>query len=134
MTSRYDDIINLPHHVSPTRQRMSMHDRAAQFAPFAALVGYDEAVAETARLTESRPELDEQEQRAINERLAFIADHIHEHPEVRIKYFVPDEHKSGGAIVEVSGKTYRISNTDATIVMTDGCKIRLSDIIDLSIG
>ena len=132
--SRYDDIINLPHHISSTRQRMSMHDRAAQFAPFAALVGYDDAVAETARLTETRPELDEQEQRAINERLAFIADHIHEHPEVRIKYFVPDEHKSGGAIVEVFGKTYRISNTDATIVLTDGCKIRLSDIIDLSIG
>ena len=59
--SRYDDIINLPHHVSPTRQRMSMHDRAAQFAPFAALVGYDDAVAETARLPETRPELDEQE-------------------------------------------------------------------------
>ena len=132
--NRYDDIINLPHHISPTRQRMSMHDRAAQFAPFAALVGYDDAVAETARLTENRPELDEQEQRAINERLAFIADHIHEHPEVRIKYFVPDEHKSGGAIVEVFGKTYRISNTDATIVMTDGCTIRLSDIIDLNIG
>ena len=132
--SRYDDIINLPHHISPTRQRMSMHDRAAQFAPFAALVGYDDAVAETARLTENRPELDEQEQQAINKRLAYIADHIHEQPEVRIKYFVPDEHKSGGAIVEVSGKTYRISNTDATIVMTDGCKIRLSDIIDLSIG
>ena len=132
--SRYDDIINLPHHVSPTRQRMTTHDRAAQFAPFAALVGYDDAVAETARLTETRPELDEQEQRAINERLAYIADHIHEHPEVCIKYFVSDERKSGGAIVEVSGKTYRISNTDATIVMTDGCKIRLSDIIDLSIG
>ena len=71
--SRYDDIINLPHHVSPTRQRMSMHDRAALFAPFAALVGYDDAVAETARLTVVRPELDEQEQWAINERLAYIA-------------------------------------------------------------
>ena len=92
------------------------------------------SIAVTARLTETRPELDEQEQRAINERLAYIADHIHEHPEVRIKYFVPDERKNGGAIVEVSGKTYRISNTDATIVLTDGCKIRLSDIIDLSIG
>ena len=102
--SRYDDIINLPHHVSSTRPRMSMHDRAAQFAPFAALVGYDDAAAETARLTESRPELDEQEQRSINERLAYIADHIHEQPEVRSKYFVPDEHKSGGAIIEFSGK------------------------------
>ena len=132
--SRYDDIINLPHHVSPTRQRMSMHDRAAQFAPFAALVGYDDAVAETARLTETRPELDEQEQRAINERLAYIADHIHEQPEVHIKYFVPDEHKSGGAFVEVSGKVKKISATDDTIVLTDGCKIRLSDITDLSIG
>ena len=132
--NRYDDIINLPHHISPTRKQMSMHDRAAQFAPFAALVGYDDAVAETARLTETRPELDEQEQRAINERLAYIADHINEQPEVSIKYFVLDGRKSGGAIVEVSGKTYRISNTDATIVMTDGCKIRVSDIIDLSIG
>ena len=132
--SRYDDIINLPHHVSPTRKRMSMHDRAAQFAPFAALVGYDAAVAETARLTESRLELDEQEQWAINERLAYIADHIHEQPEVRIKYFVPDEYKSGGAIVEVSGKVKKISATDGIIVMADGCKIRLSDIVDLCMG
>ena len=131
---RYDDIINLPHHVSPTRQRMSMHDRAAQFAPFAALVGYDDAVAETARLTETRPELDEQEQRIINEKLAYIAEHINEHPEVCIKYFVPDERKSGGAIVKVSGQAKRISDADATITLADGCKIRLSDIVDLSIG
>ena len=132
--NRYDDIINLPHHVSPTRQRMSMHDRAAQFAPFAALVGYDDAVAEIARLTESRPELDEQEQQAINERLAYIAEHINEHPEVCIKYFVSDERKSGGAIVEGSGQAKRISDADATITLADGCKIRLSDIVDLSIG
>ena len=131
--SRFDDIINLQHHVSPTRQRMSMHDRAAQFAPFAALVGYDDAVAETARLTESCPELDEQEQQAINERLAYIADHNPEQPEVRVKYFVPDEHKSGGAIVEVSAKVKKISATDGTIVLTDGCKIKISDITNLSI-
>ena len=126
--SRYDDIINLPHHVSPNRQRMSMHDRAAQFAPFSALVGYDDAVAETARLTEARPELDEQEQRAINERLAYIADHIHEHPEVKIQYFVPDGRKSGGAIVEVSGKVKKIFTTDGTIVMADGYKIPIIDV------
>ena len=131
--SHYDDIINLPHHVSPTRQRMSMHDRAAQFAPFAALVGYDDAVAETARLTEARPELDEQEQRAINEHLAYIADHIHEQPEVKIQYFVSDERKSGGAIVEVSGKVKKISATDGAIVMADGCKIKTSNITNLSI-
>ena len=85
-------------------------------------------------MTETRPELDEQEQRAINECLAHIADHIHEQPEVRIKYFVPDEHKPGGAIIEVSGKVKKISATDGTIVMADGCKIRLSGIVDLSIG
>ena len=131
--SRYDDIINLPHHVSPTRQRISMHDRAAQFAPFAALVGYDDAVTETARLTEARPELDEQEQRAINECLANIAARIHEQPEVRIKYFVPDEHKSGGAIVEVSGKVKKISATDGTIVMAEGCIIPIADVMDIVI-
>ena len=130
--SRYDDIINLPHHISPTRQRMSMHDRAAQFAPFAALVGYDDAVAETARLTETRPELDEQEQRAINERLAYIADHIHEQPEVRIKYFVPDEHKSGGAIIEVSGKVKKISATDGILMIADGNSLLIRDIICIS--
>ena len=96
------------------------------------MVGYSAAVAETARLTVVRPVLDEQEQRAINERLAYIADHIHEQPDLRIKYFVPDEHKSGGAIVEVSGKVKQISATDGTIVMADGYKIRLSDITDLS--
>ena len=83
-------------------------------------------------MTESRPELDEQEQRAINERLAYIADHIHEQPEVRIKYFAPDERKSGGAIIEFFGKVKKISATDGTIVMADGCKIKTSDITNLS--
>ena len=130
--SRYDDIINLPHHVSPTRQRMSIHDRAAQFAPFAALVGYDDAVAETARLTVVRPELDEQEQRAINECLAYIANHIKEQPEARIKYFVPDEHKSGGAIVEASGKVKKISATDGILMFADGNSLLIRDIICIS--
>ena len=129
--SRYDDIINLPHHVSLTRQRMSMHDRAAQFAPFAALVGYDDAVAETARLTETRPELDEQEQRAINERLAYIADHIHEYPEVRIRYFVPDERKSGGAILKFNGIVRKIAN--GIIVTADGLNIGIKNITTFDI-
>ena len=129
--SRYDDIINLPHHVSPTHQRMSMYDRAAQFAPFVALVGYDDAVAKTARLTESRPELDEQEQRELNARLCELADHIQEHPEVRVRYFVPDERKSGGAIVEVCGSVKKLVAADGTIVLTDGTVIPISDIVEL---
>jgi hypothetical protein len=111
---------------------MSMHDRAAQFAPFAALVGYDDAVAETARLTESRPELDEQEQRAINERLAYIAEHIDEHPEVRIRYFVPDKRKSGGAIVEVFKIVKKISATDVILMFADGNSLLIRDIICIS--
>ena len=118
--SRYDDIIKLPHHVSTNHPRMSMHDRAAQFAPFAALVGYDDAVAETARLTESRPELDEQEQRELNARLCELSDHIQDHPEVRIKYFVQDERKSGGAIVEICGTVKKLVAADKTTVLTDG--------------
>ena len=129
--NRYDDIINLPHHISPTRQRMSMHDRAAQFAPFAALVGYDEAVAETARRTELRPELDEQEQRAINERLAYIAEHIDEHPEVRIRYFVPDERKSRGEILEFNGIVRKIAN--GIIVTADGLNIGIKNITTFDI-
>ena len=129
--SRYDDIINLPHHVSTNHPRMSLHDRAAQFAPFAALVGYDDAVAETARLTESRSELDEQEQRELNAKLCELADHIQEQPEVRIRYFLPDTRKAGGAIVEVSGVIKKMVAADGTIVLADGTVIPISDIIEL---
>ena len=104
---------------------------AAQFAPFAALVGYDDAVAETARLTESRPELDEQEQRELNARLCALADHIQDQPEVRIRCFVPDEHKSGGAIVEVCGKIKRISQAERSIIMFDGTEISIPDLIEI---
>ena len=130
---RYDDIINLPHHVSTNHPRMSVHDRAAQFAPFAALVGYDDAVAETARLTENRPELDEQEQRAINERLAYIADHIHEQPEVFIRYFVPDERKSGGAILFASGTALKVLINKQQIVMSTGVHIPFDAIVGINL-
>jgi hypothetical protein len=110
-----------------------MYDRAAQFAPFAALVGYDDAVAETARLTESRPELDEQEQRELNARLCALADHIQDQPEVRIRYFVPDERKSGGAIVEVCGVVKRLSLSEKNIIFYDGQIVPFSDITEIDI-
>ena len=130
--SRYDDIINLPHHVSPTRQRMSMHDRAAQFAPFSALVGYDDAVAETARLTENRPELDEQEQKELDTRLRYLADHIKERPNVHIRYFMPDMRKNGGASVEYNGIVHKIAN--GFIYTANGGTICLKDIITFDIS
>ena len=129
--SRYDDIINLPHHVSPTRPRMSMHDRAAQFAPFAALVGYDDTVAETARLTESRPVLDEQEQKELDMRLRYLADHLKEQLVVHIQYFVPDERKSGSAIMEFNGVVRKIVN--GVIVTADDINICIEDIIALDV-
>ena len=131
--SRYDDIINLPHHVSPTRQRMSMHDRAAQFAPFAALVGYDDAVAETARLTESRPDLDEQEQQALNARLCTLADHIQEHPNVRIRYYVPDALKSGGAIIEICDQAVKISAETGLLTLADKRTVEISSIVEIEL-
>ena len=130
--SRYDDIINLPHHVSPTRQRMSMHDRAALFAPFAALVGYDDAVAETARLTENRPELDEQEHKELDMHLRYLADHLKEQPVVHIRYFMPDERKSGGAIMEFNGIVRKIAN--GIIVTADGLNINIEDMIEISMN
>ena len=131
--SRYDDIINLPHHVSPTRQRMSMHDRAAQFAPFAALVGYDDAVAETARLTESRPDLDEQEQQALNAKLCTLADHIQDHPTVRIRYYVPDALKSGGAIIEICGKAVKISAEMGLLTLANKRTVEISSIVEIEL-
>ena len=128
--SRYDDIINLPHHVSPTRPRMSIHDRAAQFAPFSALVGYDDAVAETARLAESRPELDEQEQRAINERLAYIAISMNKQ-KFTSNTLSRMNTNLAGQLWWFPAKS-KISATDGTIAMADGYKIKTSNITNLS--
>ena len=126
--SRYDDIINLPHHVSPTRQRMSMLDRAAQFAPFAALTGYEAAVGETARLTAERRE----EAEELNRRLAALIANLPDRPEATIEYFVPDDRKSGGAYVTVTGRVRHISVPEKTLVMEDGTVIGFEDIAAIS--
>ncbi len=88
-------ITEIPHHVSQNHPQMSMHDRAAQFAPFAALTGYEAAVGETARLTAERRELDAQEAEELNRRLAVLIARLPERPEVTVEYFVPDDRKAG---------------------------------------
>lgn len=90
---RYDDIIHLPHHQSQVHPHMSLSDRAAQFSPFAALTGYDDAVQETARLTESRIELDENARVLLDERLRLLQINLEEHPFVTFTYFIPDSRK-----------------------------------------
>ncbi len=128
MKSPYDDIIHLPHHVSRNHPQMPMLDRAAQFAPFAALTGYEAAVGETARQTAERRELDPQEAEELNRRLAELIARLPERPEVTIEYFVPDERKAGGAYVTVTGRVRHISIAERVLVMEDETVIPMEDV------
>lgn len=130
---KYADIINLPHHTSPTRSRMPMLDRAAQFSPFAALTGYDAAVAETARLTERKIELDENEKAKLNEKLRSIVESIDQQPVVTVTYFEPDERKSGGIYVSLKGQVKRIDEYEHTIIFSDKTTVWIEDVVGISI-
>jgi len=132
MKTPYDDIIHLPHHVSRNHPQMPMLDRAAQFAPFAALTGYEAAVGETARLTAERRELSSQEAEELNRRLAAIIARLPDRPEAAVEYFVPDDRKAGGAYVTVTGRVRHISVPEKTLVMEDGTVIPLDDIAALA--
>lgn len=129
--SKYDEIIDIPHHVSKTRPQMPMSDRAAQFSPFAALAGYDAAVKETGRLTDEKIELDEESLTALNVRYQVLMDALAEEPEVRITYFKPDERKSGGAYVTTVGAVKKIDDFEQTIIMQDGTRIPMGDVLSL---
>lgn len=122
----YEDIVNLPHHVSKKHPPMPMLNRAAQFAPFAALTGYDEAVEESARLTEEMITLDETEVEELNRKLndASAGGYV-----ISIRYFIPDEKKQGGSYRLVKGKIKKIE--PGIIVMDDGQKIPADKIIDV---
>lgn len=133
MENNYDDIINLPHHTSETRPKMSMIDRAAQFSPFAALTGHDAALAETARLTDTRIELDDCEKEIINEKLMMISDFSHDAPTVTVTYFKPDEKKFGGAYVDVTGTVKKIDIHSRELVMANGERIPVDEIFDIDI-
>lgn len=123
MTDKYDDIIHLPHHTSSKYPRMSILNRAAQFAPFAALSGHDDAVKETARLTDERVELDEYTKNILSNKLQLIADRFTEQPEVVITYFQPDQKKDGGAYITSISTVKRIDNYNRIVIMTDGTGI-----------
>lgn len=133
MSGRYDDIINLPHHVSPKRNRMSMIDRAAQFSPFAALTGYDACIQESRRLTDRQIVLDVDGKIMLDEKLRRLAERIAEQPEVTITYFVPDNRKSGGRYVEVSARVKKIYQNEKCILMDDGTRIYFESIYDIDI-
>jgi len=128
MNTPYDDIIHLPHHVSQNHPQMPLRDRAAQFAPFAALTGYGEAIDETARWTEERREMDENERAVLDGRLRFLSTRLDEQPQVEIEHFVPDSRKAGGAYVRTDGRLTAISPASRTLTLADGKVINLDDI------
>ena len=132
MKTPYDDIIHLPHHVSQNHPQMPMLDRAAQFAPFAALMGYEAAVVETARLTSERRELSSQEAEELDRRLAALIAHLPDRPKATIEYFVPDDRKAGGAYVSVTGRVRHVSVPEKTLVLEDGTVIQLEDVVSIT--
>lgn len=130
-SEKYKDIINLPHHQSKKRQRMSLIDRAAQFSPFSALTGHNDAIIETARLTDRQIELDEGTKSIVNEKIQMISDHLSENPTVTITHFEPDIKKDGGAYLNTTGTVKRIDEFKKEILLTDGRIISIERIFDI---
>ncbi|MBO5332968.1 MAG: hypothetical protein J6B37_02505 [Clostridia bacterium] len=131
MQGDYDDIINLPHHQSDKRPHMSLYDRAAQFAPFSALTGHDDAIKETARLTDKKLELDDYEQMLLNNKMNFILNHINEQPEITVTYFIPDSAKAGGMYLDFAGNIKKFDSVQRVICFTDKTEIAIDDIIEI---
>ena len=131
MNNRYDEIMGLPHHVSTTRPQMPMSDRAAQFAPFAALTGYDSAIKETGRLTDERIELGEEALTALDRKYQLLIEALDDAPEVTIIYFQPDERKSGGQYVSATGTVKKVDTFGRRILLQDGTRIPLDSVYDL---
>lgn len=128
---RYDDIIDLPHHVSTTHHRMSMLERAAQFQPFRALTGYEDAVRETARLTDDRVELTEDEKVLLDGKLQRLADNLANHPLVTVVYFQPDKKKAGGEYVTTTGQLKKIDDYEGVLILAGGERVVIENILDI---
>ena len=130
---KYEDIINMPHHVSKKHPQMSLEARSAQFAPFAALVGYEDAVEETARLTTNKKEINEEQKTILNNKLQKIKKNILQKPEITFTYFVPDSRKQGGKYITCTGKVRKIDEYNQKIILEDRTQIPILDIIEITI-
>lgn len=128
---QYEDIIQLPHHVSAKHPRMPLPDRATQFSPFAALTGHGEAIRETARLTDDFVELDEDRKMQIDEQLRLVRENLSQRPEIEVTYFRPDEKKSGGAYVTIRGKVKKIDEYGRRILFMDGTALPMDRIYSM---
>lgn len=128
---KYKDILELPHHVSTERKQMSLYDRAAQFAPFAALTGFDEDVEETERITDKMTEISEDRLVRMNERLNILMERIKEQPEVVLTVFEEDDKKAGGSYKRIKGRLKRYDETERILYFTDGNTISLDMVTDI---
>lgn len=128
---KYEDMADLPHHVSSVHPQMDTKDRAAQFAPFSALTGQEAAIKETARLTQERKELDEEYQQILDERLQQLREQLHRKPFILITFFVTDEKKAGGTYVTVKDRVKKWKEYEQELVMENGTLIPLRDITEL---
>ena len=131
--NKYDDIINMSHHVSKIRKLMSLQNRSAQFAPFSALTGYDEKIKETARETSRKIELDEGIKLMLNEKLCFIKNDIKLRPKVTITYFVRDNKKRGGHYKTMTGNIKVVDEVYKRIILIDNTIISFDNIIDIKL-
>ena len=135
----YEDILTLPHHKAANRPQMSMHDRAAQFSPFAALTGFDGVIAENSRRTDRKAELSENQMTLLDQKLTLIDDVIQDgfHPLVSVLYFVPDAKKDGGSYQEYTGKVRQVDAVEQKLVFlaanerSTGKEIRIDDILEI---
>lgn len=130
-TGKYDDIINLPRHISKKHPQMSLKARSAQFAPFAALTGYDDAIKETSRFTDERRELNEEMTVILNEKLKKIQEKICEKPKIELTYFIKDLKKNGGEYVTITGKVKKIDSNKQVIVFENNEEINIADIVEI---
>lgn len=130
MNEKYKDIIDMPHHVSTKRAHMPLQDRAAQFAPFAALTGYDRTIDERGRLTDRRIELDETEKAVINEQLQLALSRLQRQPVIRVTYFVADELKEGGSYRTICDRIVKVDEIKRDLIMEDKTRIPIDDMIE----
>ncbi len=133
MNHAYDDIIRLPHPTSRKHPRMSMEERAAQFAPFAALTGFGGVIRETGRLTDKQGELGESDQVELERVLTFLDSQEEEHPMIKVTYFLPDTYKEGGTYVTVTGHLKRIDQVEGALLLWEGVRVPIQDIRSVGI-
>lgn len=128
---KYDDIIDLSHHVSVSHPQMPLSDRAAQFSPFAALTGHEAAIKETARLTDAYVEMDEDRKEELDEQLQMLKENQLQRPEIEVTYFQPDLKKAGGTYMTIRGRVKKVDEYNHQVIFTDGTVLSMENLYSM---